>query len=171
MKKLMIAIAACCLAGCTFAQKDQVSALFDKYNGKEGITVVNVTGDMLKLISQAEEQRRDTVFTSKLNEIKVLAVEKSCDKPVNIDFKQELYDKLDKSLYKEMVSVKKEGQDVVVLFRENGERISEILIIVGGNEDNALVQVKGDMLMSEMADMFGKYQINGMEQLKMLENK
>jgi hypothetical protein len=41
--------------------------------------------------------------------------------------------------------------------------------MVTGKDDNVLIQAKGDMLLSEMADMGGKCQINGFEQLKMLE--
>jgi hypothetical protein len=152
-----------------FAQKDLVSALFDKYAGVEGITTVNVTGDMLKLITQAEAERRDTTFTSTLSEVKILSLEKGCEKPVKIDLRAEIYNKLDKSVYKEMMSVKQEGQDVVILLKELNGRIAEILIIAGGQDDNALIQVKGDMLLSEMASMAGKYQMKGFEQLKKLE--
>ncbi|MBN1790547.1 MAG: DUF4252 domain-containing protein, partial [Bacteroidales bacterium] len=146
-----------------------VSALFEKYNGVAGFTTVNITGDMLKLIAQAEAERRDTTFTSTLSEIRILAIEKSSDKPSGINLRSELYDKLDKSVYKEMVSVKKEGEDVVILMKEHQGRIAEILILAGGNDENALIQVKGNMLLSEMADMAGKYHMKGFEHLKKLE--
>jgi hypothetical protein len=68
-----------------------------------------------------------------------------------------------------MMSVKQNDEDVFILVRESGNRISEILIIVGGQKDNALIQVKGDLLLSELADMAGKYQMKGLEQLRNLE--
>ena len=157
------------LMGMVFAQKDLVSAVFDKYAGVEGFTIVNVTGDMLKLITQAEAELRDTTFTSTLSEVRILALEKDCDKPVAINLRAELYDKLDKSVYKEMLSVKQEGEDIVILVKELNGRIAELLIIAGGQNENALIQVKGDMLLSEMAGMAGKYQMKGFEQLKKLE--
>ena len=153
----------------TFAQKDLISAVFEKYADVEGITTVNVTGDMLKLMTQAQQQMRDTVFTSTLSEIRILALEKNCDKPAALNLRSEVYDKLDKSIYKEMLSVKQTGEDVVILVKEAKGRISELLIIAGGTDENALIQVKGDMLLSEMADMAGKYQMKGFEQLQKLE--
>jgi hypothetical protein len=125
---------------------------------------------MLKLITQAEQERRDTVLNSKLSEIRILSLESNCDKPVDLDLRRDIYDKLDKSQYKEMMSVKQQDEDVVILLKEVNGRIAEILIIAGGKNDNALIQIKGDMLLSEIADMAGKYQMKGMEKLKMLEN-
>jgi hypothetical protein len=169
MKKIIVGIFALCFTGMTFAQKDIVSTVFEKYAGVEGFTTVNITGDMLKLMSQAEEQRRDTVFTSKLSEVKILALEKDCDKPATIDLRAEVYDKLDKSVYKEMMTVKQSEEDVIILVKEANGRIAELLIIVGGKNDNALIQVKGDILLSEMAEMAGHYDMKGFEQLKKLE--
>jgi hypothetical protein len=169
MRKIIIGMMALCFSGMAFAQKDPVSAVFDKYAGVEGITTVNITGDMLKLISQAEEQRRDTVFTSKLSEVKILALEKSCDKPATMDLRTELYDKLDKSVYKEMLTVKQNDEDVIILAKELKGRLAELLIIVGGKNENALIQVKGDILLSELAGLADKYQMKGFEQLKKLE--
>jgi hypothetical protein len=158
------------MAGAASAQKDPVNALFVKYNGVAGFTTVNITGDMLKLITQVEAERRDSItFASSLSEIRILAIEKGCDKPAGINLRSELYDQLDKSVYKEMVSVKKEGEDLVILMKENKGRIAEILILAGGDDENALIQIKGDMLLSEMADMAGKYQMQGFEHLKKLE--
>jgi len=169
MKKIIIGIMAICCTGMTFAQKDIVSAVFDKYTGVDGFTTVSITGDMLNLFAQAEEQRRDTTFTSKLTEVKILALEKSCDQPAKLDLRTEVYDKLDKSAYKEMMTVKQNDEDVIILAKELKGRITELLIIVGGQDENALIQVKGDMLLSEMADMAGQYQMKGFEQLKKLE--
>ncbi len=169
MKKILLGFVALCLTGWTFGQKDLVSTLFDKYNGAEGITIVNVSGDMLKLLTQAEQERRDTVFTSKLTELRVLATDKSCDKPAVLDLRKEVYDKLDKSVYREMISVKEQGEDVVILVKEANGRISEMLIIAGGEKENALVQIKGDLLLSELAGMAGKFPMMGFHELNKME--
>jgi hypothetical protein len=170
MKKLILGIIALFIAGMTFAQKDVISSVFEKYAGSEGVTTVNVSGDMLKLVTQAEQERRDTAFSSTLSEIRILAVDgEDCDKPATIDLRAEVYDKLDKSVYKEMISIKKTDEDVVIMVKEVNGRIAEMLVIAGGKGENALIQVKGDMLLSEMAEMAGKYRMKGFEHFKQLE--
>lgn len=171
MRKVFIAFAALLICGSTFGQKDFLSGVFAKYAGQEGITMINITGDMLKLWANAEQERRDTVFTSKLTDIKVMALQKNCDKPVNIDLITEVYDKLDKSVYKEMINIKQNDEDVHILVREAGNRISEIIVIVGGLKENALIHVQGDMLLSEMADMAGKFQMKGFDFSKNFEKQ
>lgn len=166
MKKLLLFVAPLFLCSLTFAQKDLIGDLFEKYSGKEGFTIVNISGDMLKMMTDAHQQTQDTVLSSKITELRILALEKGCDKPATIDFRSEVLDKLDKALYKEMINVKQEGEDVVIMMKESNGRISEILVIAGGNDDNALIQVKGDMLLNEMAQMMGKYHMKGFNHFK-----
>jgi len=169
MKKIMIGLMGLCFTGMSFAQQNIINAVFEKYNGKDGFTTVSITGDMLKLMAQAEAERRDTTFLSRLSEIKILAVEKDCDKPATIDLRSELLDKLDKSVYKEMMTVKQSDEDIVIMVKEAKGRIAELIIIVGGQDDNALIWLQGDIVLSELADMAGKYQMKGFEHLRKLE--
>lgn len=169
MKKIMIVLIAMGLAGVASAQKDPVSAAFEKYAGKEGFTTVNVSGDMLKMFTQAEEQRRDTTFQSKLTDLRILVREKKCDNTQTANFRADIYDQLDKKEYKEMMTVKESDKDVVILVKESGGRVSEFLLLVTGADDNVLIQAKGDMLLRELADLSGKYQMKGFEHLKNLE--
>jgi hypothetical protein len=157
------------LAGSISAQKDPVTAIFEKYSGKEGFTVVNISGDMLNMMAQARAEQGDTLFRSKLTELKILAVEKCTDQAQTVNFRTELVDKLDRSVYKEMMTVKQSDEDVLILIRESKGRISEFLVVVAGSDDNVIIQGKGDMLMSEMSQMAGSFPMKGLEHLKELE--
>jgi hypothetical protein len=169
MKKTVVILAIMGLAVSAFAQKDPVSAAFEKYSGQEGFTTVNISGDMLNMLSQAEEQRRDTTFQSRLTDLRILVRDKKCDKGQNADFRGEIYDKLDKKEYKEMMTVNESGKDVLILVKESGGKVSEFLLLVSGADDNVVIQAKGNMLLRELADLTGKYHMKGLEQLKNLE--
>lgn len=160
MKKLITGIFAVLIAASGFAQGDLISNVFEKYAGKEGFTTVNITGDMLKLMKEVEMDRRDTVIQSVISEIRILATEK-CKPSSGINLKDEVYSKLDKSLYKEMIHVKQTDEDVVIMLKEAKGRVQEMLILVGGSEDNAIVQIKGDMLLSELAGLASNYKVTG----------
>lgn len=165
MKKILFSMLFLALAMPVFCQNDLISNLFNKYNGQEGITIVNVTGDMLKIMSQAEQERRDTVLQSRLDAVRILSTEGSCDQKSALDLRSEVYDKLDKSAYKEMISVKQDSEDVFIMMKEKDGHVSEILIISQG-KNSALIQVKGDILLSELADLAGKMPMKGMEQFQ-----
>lgn len=170
MKRIVLVLATAAMTLVVSAQKDPVGGVFEKYSGKEGYTTVNITGDMLNMMTHMQEARTDTAITSKLTSLRILAREKDCENnaPV-VDLKAEVYDKLDKKEYKEMMSVKESDQDVLILVKEANGRISEMLLLVSGTKESVLIQAKGDVLMSEMADLAGKYQMKGLEQLKKLE--
>jgi hypothetical protein len=62
------------------------------------------------------------------------------------------YDQVIKDLnlndYEEFMSVKKSDQDLRMLVRTDGNIFREFLLIAGG-EDNALIQIKGNMTLRE----------------------
>jgi hypothetical protein len=170
MKRIVLVLATAAMTLVVSAQKDPVAGVFEQYSGKEGYTTVNISGDMLNMMTKMQEERTDTTITSKLTSIRILAREKDCDnKAPVVDLKSEVYDKLDKKAYKEMMSVKESDQDVLILVKEANGRISEMLLLVSGTKESVLIQAKGDILMSEMADLAGKYQMKGFEQLKKME--
>jgi len=170
MKKMMIILAIMGLAVAAYAQKDPISAVFDKYSGAEGFTTVNITGEMLNMLGKIEKERRDSGFQSKLSELRILVREKKCDDASPVpDFRSEVLDKIDKMAYKEMMTVKQENENVIILVKESGDRISEFLLVVSGKDDNVLIQAKGDILLREMADLAGNCNMKGFEHLKKLE--
>ena len=56
--------------------------------------------------------------------------------------------------YDEFMRVKKSDQDLRMLVRSEGNKFKEFLLIAGG-EDNALIQIKGNMTYAE-AKKFAK---------------
>jgi len=151
------------------AQQDPVSKLFDRYAGKEGFTTVLVTGDLLKMAAKCDPEDKDLSFLSRLTEVRVLAQECKEGKANGINFHAEIWPDIDQSAYKELLIVKEKDQDVKMLARENGNTISEFLIIVSGIDENVLVQIKGNLKMSEMDQLSESFDFKGFDQLKKLE--
>src|SRR4030042_2302860 len=136
------------------AQQDPVGKLFDKYSGKDGFTTVYLTGDLLKMAAKCDVEDKDLQFLSRLSEVKVLAQECTEGQPLGINFHTEIWPNLDKAAYKELLIVKEKDQDVKMLARENGDVISEFLIIVSGNNENVLVQIKGNLNLNELDRLY-----------------
>jgi Domain of unknown function (DUF4252) len=151
------------------AQNDPVNSLFEKYAGKEGFTTVHLTGDLLKLAAKMDKEDQDMKFLSQISEIKVLAQECTEGKPTDLNFYAEIWPGIDKSAYKELLTVKEKDQDVKMVARGNGDNISEFLIIVSGLNENVLVQIKGNLNLKEMDQLSDSFDFKGFDQLKKLE--
>ena len=116
-----------------------------------------------------DSEDKDMKILSQITEIKVLAQESVEGQPSGLNFHSEIWPGLDKSAYKELLIVKEKDQDVKMLARENGDIISEFLIIVSGLNENVLVQIKGNMNLNDMNQLSDSFDIEGFDQLTKLE--
>ena len=146
MKKVLLIIVILLTVRSLNAQRS-IDALFDKYAGKEGFVTVTISGDLLKLASCLDDSDDDdSSIPAKVTEIRILAQE---DDSLQVE---NFYDLVIKGIkvgdYEEFMSVKKTHQDLKMYVRAEGNKFREFLLIAGG-EDNAVVQIKGEMTFKE----------------------
>ncbi len=167
MKKITLLAGALLVPFIIMGQNPAVDQLFNKYQGKEGFTTVFVNKDVFKMISDNDNVEHEMNKTlEKISGIKILAQE---DKEITgeLNFYDELKKSLDFNKYKELVVVKEKDQDVWIIARENNDRIAELLVIVGGDE-NVLVWIEGNFTFEDLSELS---EIDGLEQLELLEEK
>jgi len=143
MKKFTLLLALMLVATSTYSQKS-IDALFEKYAGKNGFTTVTISGNLLKMAMDDDD---DDSMPADITEIRILAQ----DDEDNIEI-ENFYDMvikdIDLNLYEEFMRVKESDQDLRMLVRSEGKRFKEFLLIAGG-KDNAIIQVKGNMSYNE----------------------
>lgn len=150
MKKLFLFIVLTIAVTTIYGQKS-IDALFAKYAGNEGFTTLTINGNLLKLFS-CLDSNNESSMPADIGEIRILTQE---DKNIHVEnFYDMVIKDIDLSLYEEFMRVKEVGQDVRMLVRTEGENFKEFLLISGG-EDNALIQIKGNMSFEE-AQKFSK---------------
>lgn len=121
-----------------------IDRLFDRYGGRDGFTTITISGDLLKFAAEFENDEND--INARISEIRILAEDD--DNPGNESFHDLVIKDLDLGQYEEFMRVKEDDQDMRMLVRTEGRRIREFLLISGGT-DNLVVQVKGDMTLSD----------------------
>ena len=164
MKKITLIAGALLIPFFIMGQNPAVDQLFNKYQGKEGFTTVFINKDVFKMISDDDNVEHEMNKTlEKISGIKILAQE---DKEITgeLNFYDELKKSLDFNKYKELVVVKEKDQDVWIIARENNDRIAELLVIVGGDE-NVLVWIEGNFTFEDLSELS---EIDGLEQLELL---
>jgi hypothetical protein len=167
MKKMFFITIALCLVSLTRAQTNPIDEMFDKYSEKEGFTTVYISSKMFSLFAGNENKSGDADnIITKLKSIRILTVEDSTLN-MNLNFYKELGKKLDLSVYEELMVVKEGGNITKFLIRQNGNIISELLVVTGGPGDNTLISIKGDLDMKTISDLSKSSDI---EELKSLEN-
>ena len=170
----------------TLSAQSPADALFDKYSGQVGFTSVYITPHMFSLFADIETEEEESGFmelVKNLNSIKILTME--ADTTAG-DFNSEDYDNRDfhtgkinfyneimkdfpKNKYEELMVVKKSDQDVTFYIQKEGKKISELLMVVGGADDNALISIQGDIDLKTISKLSRTMNIQGMENLEEIE--
>jgi hypothetical protein len=145
MKRLTLFIVLTISATFAYGQKS-IDALFEKYAGRDGFTTVTINGSLLKLAHLLGDKDDEDALPVHITEIRVLSQE---DDHIKVDnFYDKVINDIDLKNYDEFMRVKKSDQDVRMLVRSEGDKFKEFLLIAGG-EDNAIVQIKGNMTYEE----------------------
>lgn len=151
----------------TARSQSPVDEVFDKYAGKEGYTTVIISKYMFDLFKNIDaddpEAKEMNELISNLTGIKILASEK---KDEGGSFLKDVKKKISSADYKELMTIKEEDQDVQFLVRENGGKVIELLMVAGGNGDNVLISIQGNIDMKNISKLAKAMNIEGMDKLE-----
>lgn len=143
MKRLLFLTVLMITASVLYAQKS-IDALFERYAGRDGFVTLSISGNLFKLACLDDDD--DKPVPAKITEIRILAQK---DDNIKVDnFYDQVIKDLNLSDYEEFMRVKESDQDLRMLVRSEGNKFKEFLLIAGGN-DNALIQIKGNMTFKE----------------------
>jgi hypothetical protein len=171
MRRIFILTVVLLLSPVISAQTNPIDEIFEKYSEKEGFTSIYISGKMLGMLGGMEAKSGNTDnLMLRLKSIRILTEDDSLSK-TNVNFFTELSKKLDLSVYEELMVVR-EGQDVTkFLIRQNGDRISELLMISGGANGNSLISIRGDMDLKEISQLSKTIGVEQLEQLEGIDKK
>jgi len=165
------------LAVSLFGQSQSImDKLYDKYSGTEGYTTVYISKymfDMFRNNSEGDKSQDEAEqIISKLNCIKILVTDDDPATPAPVNLYEEIMKVLPSSSYKEIMVVKDKDQDVKFYAKEDRDKkVSELLLVVGGKDENVLISIQGDIDMKNISKLAKSMNIEGMENLKKMKEK
>lgn len=157
MKKFIVILIIALAPAFVFAQNSAVEKLFKKYGGKNGFTTVTINGSLLKMAAEFADEEDGAEVLNTINTVKILAQE-SGDAG---NFYDEVMGELKRDSYEELMTVNSDDNDVIFLIKKEGKTITEFLLVVGGDDENALIYIGGDMNMKDLASLGKSINIQG----------
>jgi len=126
-----------------------VDALFNRYAGSDGFTTITISGNLIKLIRDLDDDKcaDDRCWPEDITTVRILA--QNDDSMFEGNFYNMVENELDRRNYEEFMRVKNAHKDMVMLVRADGKRFKEFLIVASGEDNNALIQVRGNMTYKE----------------------
>ena len=152
------------------AQNKAVDDIFRKFDGKNGVTTVNISKDLLSLASlmDTNDFKAKELF-SQITGLKVLTFENALSED-KVAF-ETMVKSLSLNDYKDLIVVKEKDQNVRMLIKEQEGRISEFLLLVTGGNDPVLNSIYGSIDPKQLGKLSTCVKMDGLEHLAKLNNK
>ena len=158
------------------AQNRAVNKLFEKYSDAEGFSSVDIAKGLFELFANIESDDEDFEELQKaldgIEKMQLLQYSLENGQQETMD---SFYSDIEKSIpfkeYDELMVIKE--KDAKINFYSKSEKaiISELLMVVDGNEEVVLMSLTGNIDLKHIAQLGSKMDLGGMEYLgKMKEN-
>lgn len=154
-----------------FCQEDAISQFFGKYVDDPRFTVISVSPRMFRLMSKA---RWDTVpgelkqTVANLHSFRVLSTDAA-----PLRFYKEALTLIDHKQYEELITVRSGGSkdNLRFMIKENGDKVSELLMIAADEDGFTLMSFVGDIDLDKLSRLSADMDIKGMQDLKNYKHK
>lgn len=169
MKKIIGVIGMLLIMGTSQAQ-DAISKFFSKYQDDPSFSQVNLSSKMFRLFTnieaETEEDKQVLEAISKINGLRILAKNHARDAR---ELYREAYSLIPKD-YEELMYVRDEDKDMKFLIRESGGKISEMVMVMGGNSEFMVLSLFGEIDLKQISRIGRAMNVKGLENLQNLNN-
>jgi hypothetical protein len=153
-----------------FAQ-DIITKFFNKYQGDESFTQVTISSKMFSLFTNMEVENKEDqeVLTaiSKLKGLRILGKENTSDAR---SLYKEAFALIPTREFEELMSVRDKDKDMKFYIKENGGKISELVMIMGGSKDFMVMSLFGEIDLKQVSRIGRKMNVSGLEKLENMKD-
>jgi len=172
MKKSVLTLIFFSIVTIVFAQDDAITKYFSKYDNDENFTHVTVTSRMFGLFANLDsEDQEDQELLDAISKVKGLRIIAKDD--ISTDEANALYKEAFKLIptaqYDELMTVKDKESDMKFLIKEEGGIITELLMVIHGNNEFFLLSLIGDIDLKQISRLSKSMSIDGFEHLENID--
>jgi len=152
------------------SQQMSINDIISKFEGKEGVTTVVLSKDMMELASNVKSDNADFGnFIKSISGIKILVLEHSSQS--QRDSFATMVKMLPVSDYKDLMTVKEGNKLIKMVVKENKGKISDFLLLVTGDKEPVLINITGNIDMKKLSSAGKNMNMTGFEYLARLDKK
>ena len=144
------------------AQSNPLDGLIKKYSDQPGFYFLDLKTNILS--SQRDDST--TVYPGKLISIKLLTFKEGAgsQNKASVIYDQ-FYSIIDANAYKGLVEVKSNGDKVDMMVKKDGDKLSEIVIIIKENDETTFIAASGSFDLKDLARFSEIKNCRGLETL------
>ncbi len=155
--------------GMVSAQNDAISKFFKAYEDDERFSSVYISPKMFQLVSKIKINDLDPDLQDLIKNITGLHILSTHQSPKA--FYKEAISKINTKEYEELMKIRDKGEDVLFLTKTtaNSDKIEELLMFVGGDDEFSLISFVGDIDLNKIGRLGKSLNIDGSEHLEKIK--
>lgn len=169
MKKVAIIICILVLPVWIFAQNRSINNFYEKYEGQEGVTSLNISGSLLHLLFQGDKNDEARREVNKLTGLRLIAAEKKNQQIRNSDIRT-LRNSLEQDKYEELMQIRDGATLVNFVVQEERGKITELVMLVDDPKDFLIISFSGEIDPRKLEETFEDVEIDGAHYFQKLNN-
>ena len=150
----------------SFAQEDAITKYFNKYMDDEKFSVVYISPKMFSMVSKIEIEPELQEVIKSMKGLRILHTEQNA-----LQYYNDALKTINTSEYELLLTARGEGENVRFMVKDNGDIVEELLMIVGGNENFALLSFIGNIDLKKIGKLAKALDIDNMQYLENLDKK
>jgi hypothetical protein len=173
MKKEMLGVVMMVLLSVAAqAQNDVIAKFFNKYDGDESFSKVSISGKMFSMMANIDGNTEDEkAMISAISKIKGLKILKKDDARNSRELYKEALSMVPTGQFEELMTVRDKDKDMKFFTKESGGKISELVMVLGGNEEFLVMSLFGEIDLKEMGKIGKSVNIDGLQNLDKMKDK
>ena len=153
----------------SFAQDDAIMKYFSKYVDDERFSAVYISPKMIGMIAKVEiedmEPEVQEVVRS-MKSLRILHTEQNA-----LQYYNEAIKAINTNEYELLLTARENGENVRFMVKDNGDIVQELLMIVGGEKNFALLSFSGNIDLKKIGKLAKALEINNLQYLDKLDEK
>lgn len=150
-----------------FGQQDAITKYFEKYMDDPSFDVVYISPKMFNMVSKIEIEDMEPEFQEVIASMKGLRIIHTDTDAAK--YYDEALKKINTSEYELLMTARGDGENVRFMVKDNGDIVEELLMIVGGGDDFALLSFIGNIDLKKIGKLAKVLDIDNMQYLENLD--
>jgi hypothetical protein len=155
------------------AQSDAIAKFYTKYQNDESFSQVTISGKMFSMMANIEgETEEEKAMINTISKIKGLKILSKSEARNSRELYKEAISMIPTNSFEELMSIRDKDKDMKFFTKESGGKISELVMVMGGNEEFMVLSLFGEINLKDISKIGKAVNIDGLENLeKVKDNK
>mgnify|MGYP005666289641 CR=1 FL=1 len=133
-----------------YSQDPSIANFYKKYEGLEEVTNITLQGWILKMATQYTDEEEVDKILNKITKLRVLVMENG--NLVSKQEKRDLVRNVKQNHFEDLIQFRDKDSLVEFLIREDHDTITDVLVLISGEEEFVLLSLEGALKFSDLND-------------------